>query len=116
MAIMQSQSKTFRETSLTLASLRKELQEITKLVHHHAFERASGDQATYVAHVTALLDELFERSDVQGRVICFAAGVAFGLSLRHQAERCREAAMHTGSDAVRILYWTAVRRMHGSRR
>lgn len=86
------------------------------MVHRHATERASSGHASYVAHVTVLLDELFERSDAQGRVICFAAGAAFGLSLRHQAERCREAAMHTGSDAVRILYWTAVRRMHWAKR
>lgn len=108
---MRRKSRTFRETSLALASLRAELREVTKLVHVHATKRAGSGDVSYLVHVTVLLDELIERSDAQGQVICFAAGAAFGLSLRHQAERCREAALHSGSDAIRIFYWTALRRM-----
>jgi len=51
-------------------------------------------------------------ADARGRVICFASAAECGLPLRHQGERCRQAAIQTGSDSIMVLYWAAVRRMH----
>lgn len=85
---------------------------MTERVHGRAVKRSNGDD-DYLARVSVFIDALIDRADARGRVICFASAAEFGLPLRHQWERCRQAAMQTGSDSIMILYWAAVRRMHG---
>lgn len=110
---MRSPTKSFRERSIAFVKLQKEVRATTERVHGHALKSVSNGDASYLAHVSVLIDALIDRSDARGRVICFASAAEFGLSLRHQAERCRQAAMHTGSDSIMVLYWAAVRRMYG---
>lgn len=109
--IMRSKSA-FRERSLAFAKLHKEVRAMTERVHARAIKRSNGDE-DYIARVSVLIEALIDRADARGRVICFASATEFGLSLRHQLERCRQAAMQTGSDSIMVLYWAAVRRMHG---
>jgi len=85
---------------------------MTERVHGHALKCSNGDD-DYLARVSTLFEALIDQADARGRVICFASAAEFGLLLRHQWERCRQAAMQTGSDSIMILYWAAVRRMHG---
>ncbi|WP_243737006.1 hypothetical protein [Cupriavidus sp. L7L] len=112
-AAMRSPTKSFRERSIAFFKLQNEVRETTERVHGHAIKRASNGDASYLAHVAVLIDALIDRSDARGRVICFASAAEFGLSLHHHGERCRQAAMLTGSDSIMVLYWAAVRRMHG---
>ncbi|WP_151069312.1 hypothetical protein [Cupriavidus oxalaticus] len=91
--------------------LQKEVRAMTRRVHGQAARSACSSNADYLARAAVLIDEQIERADARERVICFASAAEIGLSLRHQGERCRLAAIHTGSDAIRVLYWTAVRRM-----
>jgi len=85
---------------------------MTERVHGRAIKRSNSDD-DYLARVSVLIEALIDRADARGQVICFASATEFGLSLRHQWERCRQAAMQTGSDSVMVLYWAAVRRIHG---
>lgn len=55
-----------------------------------------------------------DHGDAHERVLCFASAAEFGISMHHQSERCRAAATYTGSGAMSVLYWTAVRRMRSS--
>ncbi|MGT2455176.1 hypothetical protein ACU4GI_18735 [Cupriavidus basilensis] len=84
-------------------------------VHGKAVAQARGHNGDYFAYVSALVDDLIDQGNPRERVVCFASAAAFGLSMQHQSERCRLAAMQTGSDAIRVLYWTAIRRMRGCR-
>lgn len=85
---------------------------MTERVHGLAIKRSSNGDADYLSHVSVLIEALIDRADARGRVICFASAADFGLPLRDQGERCRQAAMQTGSDSIMILYWAAVRRIH----
>ncbi|WP_434034748.1 hypothetical protein [Cupriavidus sp. a3] len=108
---MQDQPKASGGLLSGLAMLQKEVRAMTRRVHGQAAKRAWGSNADYLAHAAVLIDEQIERADAREKVICFASAAEIGLTLRHQGERCRLAAIHTGSDAIRVLYWTAVRRM-----
>lgn len=110
--IMRSRSKAFRERSLAFAKLHKEVRALTERVHSRAIKRSKGDKE-YLTRVSVLIEALIDRADARGRVICLASATEFGLTLRHQWERCRQAAMQTGADSIMVLYWAAVRRMHG---
>lgn len=86
---------------------------MTRRVHGQAIKKARSGDADYLVHASTLIDEQIDQADARGRVICLASAAEFGLSLRHQGERCRLAAVHAGSDAIRVLYWATVRRMRG---
>lgn len=88
---------------------------MTRQVSGLAMEWARHGDADYVAYAATLIDERINRANARERVICFASAAEFGLSLRHQGERCRVAALDTGCDAIRILYWAAIRRMQNHR-
>lgn len=112
---MRSQSQSFRALSKAFSKLQKEVGAITKLVHGQALKQASNGDENYLAHVSALINELIEKADARGQVICFASAAELGLSLYHHGERCRQAAVHTRSDSVLALYWAVIRRMHKRR-
>jgi len=108
---MQDPSKSYRELRLSLTKLEKEVQAMTRQMHRQAIKKARSGDADYLVHASALIDEQIDQADARGRVICLASAAEFGLSLRHQGERCRLAAVQAGTDAIRVLYWAAVRRM-----
>ncbi|MBB1634915.1 hypothetical protein [Cupriavidus sp. UME77] len=110
---MHSQGKSFRALSVAFAELQKEVRAVTRQVQECAMKQVcdGDDDGHYMARVIRLIDYLIDQADARGRVVCFASAAEFGLSLHHQGERCRQAALNTGSDSVRALYWAAIRRM-----
>ncbi|EHP40620.1 hypothetical protein OR16_24960 [Cupriavidus basilensis OR16] len=95
----------------SLTQLHREVRSMSRRLHEQATAQARGDNSDYFAYVLGLVDDLIYRGDARERVVCFASAAEFGISMQHQSERCLLAAMQTGSDAIRVLYWTAVRRL-----
>ncbi len=88
---------------------------MTEQVHGRASRLASNADPAYRQLVSVLIEALIERADARGQVICFASAAELGLVLRHLGERCRQAAVQTGSDSIMVLFWAALRRMDRKR-
>jgi hypothetical protein len=98
----------------TLAGLHREVQSMSRRVHRQSILRTRDGVGDYAGNVSAMINGILDQGDAHEKVVCFASAAEFGISMLHQSERCRLAAIHTGSSAMRVLYWTAVRRMRSS--
>ena len=98
----------------TLASLQREVQAMSRRVHRQSVLRARNEVGDYAGLVVDLLNDILNQGDAHEKVICFASAAEFGIPMDHQSERCRLAAIQTGSNAMRVLYWTAIRRMRSA--
>ncbi len=108
---MQSLAKSTDAIMPSLARLQREVQAMSRRIHGQAVSMARNGLGDYSDNVSELLNDLIKKGDEHARVVCFASAAEFGVPMRHQSERCRLAALHTGSSAMRVLYWTAIRRM-----
>ncbi|MBP0620460.1 hypothetical protein [Cupriavidus consociatus] len=111
---MQNQRKSADAMLPTLGRLHREVRTMSRRVHRQSILRTLDGVGDYARNVSAVINDILDQGDAHERVVCFASAVEFGIPMHHQSERCRLAAVHTGSSAMRVLYWTAVRRMRSS--
>ncbi|RDK05849.1 hypothetical protein DN412_34655 [Cupriavidus lacunae] len=99
----------------TLARLHREVRTMTRRMHRKSMLRARDGVDDYAENLSAVINDILDQSAASHeKVICFASASQFGIPMHHHSERCRLAALYTGSSAMRVLYWTAVRRMRSS--
>jgi hypothetical protein len=98
----------------SLAELYREVRLMSRRIHRQALAQTQDGKVEYSASVAAVIDDILNQAGAHERVVCFASAAEFGIPMHHLSERCRLAAMHTGSGAMRVLYWTAVLRMRQS--
>jgi len=108
---MQNQRKSADAVLPTLAGLHREVQTMSRRVHRQSILRTRNGDGDYAGNVSAVIDSILDQGDAHERVVCFTSAAEFGIPMDHQSEHCRLAAIQTGSNAMRVLYWTAVRRM-----
>ncbi len=111
---MQNQMRSADAMLPTLGRLHREVQTMSRRVHRQSVLRTRNGVGDYPANVSAMINEILDQGDAHETVVCFASAAEFGIPMHHHSERCRLAAIHTGSSAMRVLYWTAVRRMRSS--
>lgn len=98
-----------------LGELRVEVRERSRLAQKLTLKRAANGTQDYYRHLVNLFDRWIEDGDPHARVVCFASASEFGMAMQHHADRCRAAALESGSDALRALFWASLRRIQARR-
>ncbi len=111
---MQNQRRSADAMLPTLGRLYREVRTMSRRVHRQSILRTRDGVGGYAGNVSSVINDILDQGDAHERVVCFASAAEFGIPMHHQSERCRLAAIHTGSSAMRVLYWTAVRRMRSN--
>ncbi len=115
---MQSEPQIDGERLLPLLSdLRREVRGLSKRAHREVLALASRhpeDSDEYWRNLSSLFENWIGTSNGRIQVLLFASAAELGLDLLPYAERCHQAMLCDGSDAVRFLYWAASRRIRGN--
>ncbi|MGO4325950.1 hypothetical protein AB4Z48_13950 [Cupriavidus sp. 2TAF22] len=98
-----------------LDELRRQVRERSRLARKLTLKRAGDGTEDHGRRLADLFDGWIERGDPRTKVICFASATEFGMAMQHHAERCRAAAQDEGSEALRALFWAALRRIQARR-
>lgn len=108
---MRSSTNSGEKLFSGLSRLHREVRRVTRGVAAQAEKISKGNPRDFLACVTVLLDQRMVDANSDGKVICLASAVEFGLTMPHQWSCCRAAVLNANSDAVRVLFYTVVRRI-----
>ncbi|SCU86872.1 conserved exported hypothetical protein [Cupriavidus necator] len=100
-----------------LMDLLQEVRQFSRQLQRCARESAPHtDQRSYTAALRALLDSRMRCGDARMRIVCYASAAELGLPVELEAEHCRQAMSGGLGFPLRVLFWTAHRRVQGARR
>ncbi|SPK70050.1 conserved hypothetical protein [Cupriavidus taiwanensis] len=100
---MQNEGRSANAMLTTLGHLYREVRAMSRRVHRQSVMRTRDGVGDYAGNVSAVVNAILDQGDAHYRVVCFAAAAEFGIPMHHQSERCRQAAIHTGSSAMRVV-------------
>lgn len=98
-----------------LSELRLEVRARSQLAHKLALKRVVRCTQDHDAYLAGLFDCWIEEGDPHTCIVCFASATEFGLALTHRVAHCQAAARESGSEALRALFWAALRRIQTRR-
>lgn len=100
-----------------LMDLLQEVRQISRQVQRSARQSVrSADESSYDDVLLAMLSDRIRSGDARMRIVCYASAAELGVPVQLQSEHYRQAMNDGLSVPLRVLFWTANRRMQAGRR
>ena len=97
--------------------LLQEVRQISRQVQRSARQSVrSADESSYDDVLLAMLSDRIRSGDARMRIVCYASAAELGVPVQLQSEHYRQAMNDGLSVPLRVLFWTANRRMQAGRR
>lgn len=94
-----------------LSALRRQVQAVSREARDAAAKTAPADSDRFHARLAGMLDDWIRQSSGAPQIVCLAAAAELGVAERGHLDMCSFAALQGEDAELRVLYWTASRRI-----